>query len=70
MEKNRRQFLKNLAGLSGLAASVVPGMSSAAKANASAGAQIEDIRLANNNGYVRLVFDLDGMAQFIQVKVG
>jgi N-acetylmuramoyl-L-alanine amidase len=63
MEKNRRQFLKNLAGLSGLAASVVPGMSSAAKANASAGAQIEDIRLANNNGYVRLVFDLDGIAE-------
>lgn len=63
MEKNRRKFLKNLAGLSGLAASAVPVLSSAAKADSNAGAQIQDIRLANNNGYVRLVFDLDNLAE-------
>lgn len=60
MESNRRQFLKNLAGLSGLAASVVPGISSAAKAKSTA--QVQDIRLAKNKGYVRLVFDLDTIA--------
>jgi len=63
MEKNRRKFLKNLAGLSGLAASAVPGISSAAKADTNAGAQIQDIRLADNKGYVRLVFDLDNLAE-------
>lgn len=63
MAKNRRQFLKNLAGISGLAASTVPGFSSAASSGkVKAGAQIKDIRLANNKGYVRLVFDLDGIA--------
>ena len=58
MKDDRRKFLKSLAGLSGLAASVVPGLSAAA----SAGANIKDIRLSNNSGYVRLVFDLDGIA--------
>jgi len=63
MENNRRQFLKSLAGLSGLVASAVPGFSSAAKAESKAVAQVEDIRLANNDGYVRLVFDLDTNAE-------
>jgi len=58
MEKNRRQFLKSLAGLSGLAASAVPAFSTAA----SASAQIQNIRLSKNNGYLRLVFELDSLA--------
>lgn len=58
MENNRRKFLKSLAGLSGLAASAVPGLSTAAAASA----QIQNIRLANNKGYVRLVFDLNNQA--------
>lgn len=62
MEKNRRQFLRNLAGLSGLAVSAVPGISSAAKAKSTAAAQVKDIRLSKNDGYVRLVFDLDAIA--------
>ena len=62
MENNRRKFLKNLAGLSGLVASAVPGLSSAAKAGSNAASQIKDIRLADNDGYVRLVFDLDTIA--------
>ena len=59
MENNRRKFLKSLAGLSGLAASVVPGLSVASKASSG---KIKDIRLSKNKGYVRLVFDLDGIA--------
>jgi N-acetylmuramoyl-L-alanine amidase len=59
MKDNRRQFLKSLAGLSGLAASAVPGLAVAGK---SAGATVKDIRLSKNKGYVRLVFDLDGIA--------
>lgn len=62
MENNRRKFLKSVAGLSTLAASVVPGISSAAKSIAGSGAQIKDIRLSKKEGYVRLVFDLDGIA--------
>jgi len=58
MENHRRKFLKSLAGLSGLAASVSPGLSVAAK---SSGSQVKDIRLSKNKGYVRLVFDLDGL---------
>ncbi len=58
MENNRRKFLKSLAGLSGLAASAVPGLSTAATASA----QIQNIRLAKNKGYVRLVFDLNNLA--------
>jgi len=58
IKNNRRKFLKSLAGLSGLAASVAPGFVSAK----SPAAQVKDIRLAKNNGYVRLVFDLDGIA--------
>ncbi|NOQ88082.1 MAG: AMIN domain-containing protein [Gammaproteobacteria bacterium] len=59
MKTDRRKFLKSIAGLSGLAASAVPGMVSARSA---AGAQVQDIRLSKNNNYVRLVFDLDGIA--------
>lgn len=58
-ENNRRQFLKNLAGLGGLAASSVPGLASAAP---TASVQVKDIRLSKNKGYVRLVFDLDSIA--------
>lgn len=59
MENKRRKFLKSLAGLSGLAASAVPGVSAAAK---SSSARVKDIRLSKNKGYVRLVFDLDSLA--------
>jgi N-acetylmuramoyl-L-alanine amidase len=59
IESDRRKFLKNLAGLSGLAASAVPGLSSA---KAAAGVQVKDIRLSKNKNYVRLVFDLDKIA--------
>jgi N-acetylmuramoyl-L-alanine amidase len=55
MGKNRRQFLRQLAGLSGVATmSAVPFV-----AKAAAGARVKDIRLSTHNGYVRLVFDLD-----------
>ena len=43
IESDRRKFLKSLAGLSGLAASAVPGLSSA---KAAAGVQVQDIRLS------------------------
>ena len=59
IESDRRKFLKSLAGLSGLAASAVPGLSSA---KAAVGAQVKDIRLSKNKNYVRLVFDLDNIA--------
>jgi len=63
MEGNRRKFLKGLAGLSGLAASAVPGISAAAASSSSAtNAQVHDIRLSKNSSYVRLVFDLDKLA--------
>jgi len=58
-QNDRRKFLKSIAGLSGLAASAVPGFSSAA---ATKGTKVRDIRLSKNKGYVRLVFDLDGIA--------
>jgi N-acetylmuramoyl-L-alanine amidase len=59
MKTDRRKFLKSMAGLSGLAASAVPGIVSA---RSTTGAQVQDIRLSKNNNYVRLVFDLDGNA--------
>lgn len=60
MESDRRKFIKSMAGLSGLAASAVPGLGRAgAKA---AGATVKDIRLSKNKRYVRLVFDLDAIA--------
>lgn len=61
MQDNRRKFLKSLAGLSGLAASAVPGVS-AAVSKKQPSAKIKDIRLSKNKGYVRLVFDLDKKA--------
>jgi N-acetylmuramoyl-L-alanine amidase len=55
MEKNRRQFLRQLAGLGSVATvSAIPFV-----ARAAAGANVRDIRLSTHNGYVRLVFDLD-----------
>lgn len=62
MENNRRKFLKSLAGLSGLAASAVPNLSTAKSSSAKVVAKIHDLRLSENKGYVRLVFDLDGIA--------
>lgn len=59
-EGNRRQFLKSLAGLSGLAASAVPGLSMARQVKST---HIHDIRLSKNKNYVRLVFDLDKIAE-------
>ncbi|NOQ69800.1 MAG: AMIN domain-containing protein [Gammaproteobacteria bacterium] len=56
MESNRRKFLKSLAGLSGLAASAAPDF---VLASSKSTAQVKDIRLSKNKGYVRLVFDLD-----------
>jgi len=56
MKHNRRKFLKSLAGLSGLAASSVPGF---ALASNEAVAKVTNIRLSKNTGYVRLVFELD-----------
>ena len=56
MEKYRRQFLKHLAGLGGLAsATALPTL-----AHAKSATRINDIRLSKNDGYVRLVFDLSG----------
>lgn len=61
-KNNRRQFLKNLAGsvagMGTLASSAVPGLATAA----SSAVQVKDIRLSKNSGYVRLVFDLDDIA--------
>lgn len=55
MEKNRRQFLKQLAGLGSVATvSAVPFV-----VNAAAPVNVKDIRLSSQKGYVRLVFDLD-----------
>jgi N-acetylmuramoyl-L-alanine amidase len=59
IESDRRKFLKSLAGLSGLAASAMPGLSSA---KAAVGVQVKDIRLSKNKDYVRFVFDLDNIA--------
>ena len=61
-KNNRRQFLKNLAGsvagMGTLASSAVPGLATAA----SPAVKVKDIRLSKNSGYVRLVFDLDDIA--------
>ncbi|MCW8830618.1 MAG: N-acetylmuramoyl-L-alanine amidase, partial [Gammaproteobacteria bacterium] len=60
MSKGRRKFLKQLVSVSGAA-----GLSgTSALSHAVAGkAQIQDIRLSKNEGYVRLVFDLDKSVQ-------
>ncbi|MCK4675126.1 MAG: AMIN domain-containing protein, partial [Gammaproteobacteria bacterium] len=59
IETDRRKFLKSIAGLSGLAVSAVPGLASA---RGPVAAQVQDIRLSKNKNYIRLVFDLDGIA--------
>jgi len=58
MKNNRRNFLKNLAGIGGLASTGLPALAYAGEAVA----QVDDIRLAANKGYLRLVFDLDKVA--------
>ena len=57
MEDNRRKFLKQLAGLGSIAS--LSGVSSLSSASTDAQAQVISIRLAKNQGYLRLVFDLD-----------
>ena len=64
MKTDRRKFLKSLAGLSGLAASAAPGISSAKSSTAASSTQVKDIRLAKNKGYLRLVFDLNGTTEY------
>ncbi len=59
MENNRRKFLKNLAGLGGLATAGLPTIALAD----SGVARIENIRLAKNKGYIRLVFDLSKVVE-------
>ena len=61
MENNRRKFLKQLAGVGGIASlSGVSTLSQAAVSKAVASkARVKDIRLSDNAGYQRLVFDLD-----------
>ena len=55
MEKNRRQFLRRLAGIGGAATlSAMPFIAKAATET-----HVRDIRLSTHTGYVRLVFDLD-----------
>ena len=56
MENNRRKFLKHLASIGGAAS--LSGVNALSHA-ASHKARVQDIRLSKNNGYVRLVFDLD-----------
>lgn len=56
MGKSRRKFLKQLVGVSGVAG--LSGVSALSHASA-AKTQIQDIRLSKNEGYLRLVFDLD-----------
>jgi N-acetylmuramoyl-L-alanine amidase len=55
MENDRRKFISQLAGLSGLAAAPLVGNA------ASKGVSVKDIRLSKNKGQTRLVFDLDGI---------
>ena len=64
MKTDRRKFLKSLAGLSSLAASVAPGISLAKSSAGTSKAQIQDIRLSKNKGYLRLVFDLNDNAEY------
>jgi N-acetylmuramoyl-L-alanine amidase len=60
MEKHRRQFLKQIAGMTGLAGvCALPAIAQAASP-----VRVNDIRLSDQLGYVRLVFDLDGVAEY------
>ena len=55
MGNDRRQFLKHLACLTGIAGSAgLPAL-----ASASTRANVDNIRLSNKDGYIRLVFDLN-----------
>jgi N-acetylmuramoyl-L-alanine amidase len=63
MKTDRRKFLKSIAGLSSLAASVAPDILSAKSSAGTAKAQVNDIRLSKNKGYLRLVFDLNNTAE-------
>ena len=63
MKTDRRKFLKSIAGLSSLAASVAPGILLAKSSAGTAKARIQDIRLSKNKGYLRLVFDLNDTAE-------
>ena len=60
MGKGRRKFLQQLIGVSGVAS--LSGVTNLSYASASK-TQIQDIRLSKNDGYVRLVFDLDRSVQ-------
>ncbi|MDH5710372.1 MAG: N-acetylmuramoyl-L-alanine amidase [Gammaproteobacteria bacterium] len=60
MGKSRRKFLKQLVGVSSAAGLSGTGVLSHAAVSK---AKIQDIRLSNNRGYVRLVFDLDQSVQ-------
>ncbi|MFC1589301.1 N-acetylmuramoyl-L-alanine amidase [Pseudomonadota bacterium] len=60
MGKSRRKFLKQLVGVSGAAGLSGVGTLSHAVASKT---QVQDIRLSKNEGYVRLVFDLDRSVQ-------
>ena len=60
MGKGRRKFLQQLIGVSGVAG--LSGVTNLSHASASK-TQIKDIRLSKNDGYVRLVFDLDRSVQ-------
>jgi N-acetylmuramoyl-L-alanine amidase len=54
MEKQRRKFISQLAGLGGLAAAPVMGQAG------SAAASVKNIRLSRYNNQTRIVFDLNG----------
>jgi len=56
MSKSRRKFLKQLVSVSGAAG--LSGVTGTSHASASK-TLVKDIRLSKNDGYVRLVFDLD-----------
>lgn len=56
MAKSRRKFLQQLVGVSSAAG--LSGVSRLSQASVSK-TQVQDIRLSKNDGYVRLVFDLD-----------
>jgi len=60
MGKDRRKFLRQLLGMGGAAG--LSGVSGLSRASAPK-AQVKDIRLSKNDGYVRLVFDLDRSIQ-------
>ncbi len=60
MSKSRRKFLKQLVSVSGAAG--LSGVTATSNASVSK-TLVKDIRLSKNDGYVRLVFDLDKSVQ-------